>query len=106
MLNDKKILVTGLLSSRSIAYGIASAAKREGATLMFTYAGEKLKDRVAGLASEFTDAPVLACDVSSDEEIAGRRLAWTLHLRSVVSLEIVESPACLSFPDIARSGDY
>jgi enoyl-[acyl-carrier protein] reductase I len=71
MLADRRILVTGLLSNRSIAYGIAKAARREGATLAFTYAGEKLRERVAELAQEF-DAPlVLACDVTKDDEIAG-----------------------------------
>ena len=75
MLSDRKILVTGLLSNRSIAYGIARAAQREGATLAFTYAGEKLKDRVVNLAKDFAqDAQeplVMACDVTSDDEIAG-----------------------------------
>ena len=45
-LQDKKILVTGLLSNRSIAYGIAKALAREGAALAFTYQNEKLKSRV------------------------------------------------------------
>ena len=71
MLAGKKILVTGLLSNRSIAYGIARAAQREGATLAFTYAGEKLKDRVVGLAADFGTTLVLPCDVTRDEEIAG-----------------------------------
>ena len=52
-LAGKKILITGLLSNRSIAYGIASAMKREGAELAFTYQVEKHKDRVAGLAAVF-----------------------------------------------------
>ena len=39
-LQDKKILITGLLSNRSIAYGIAKAMQREGAVLAFTYQGE------------------------------------------------------------------
>lgn len=71
MLAGKKILITGLLSNRSIAYGIASAARREGATLAFTYAGEKLKERVADLAREFGTFPILACDVTHDDQIAG-----------------------------------
>jgi enoyl-[acyl-carrier protein] reductase I len=71
MLGNKKLLITGLLSNRSIAYGIAAAAKREGAALAFTYAGEKLRERVAELAAEFTDFPVMACDVTRDDEIAG-----------------------------------
>jgi enoyl-[acyl-carrier protein] reductase I len=69
-LDNKKILVTGLLSNRSIAYGIAKAAKREGAELAFSYAGgDKIKDRVKQLAADFESDLVLPCDVSSDEEI-------------------------------------
>ena len=70
MLSEKKILGTGLLSNRSIAYGIAKAAQREGATLAFTYAGEKLKERVVGLAADFGASLVMACDVTRDDEIA------------------------------------
>jgi enoyl-[acyl-carrier protein] reductase I len=68
-LQGKKILVTGLLSNRSIAYGIAKAASREGAALAFTYQNADLKERVTGLASEFGSAPVLPCDVSEDAQI-------------------------------------
>jgi enoyl-[acyl-carrier protein] reductase I len=70
-LSAKKILLTGLLSNRSIAYGIAKAARREGAELAFTYAGDRFKDRVTGLAREFDSDIVLPCDVASDEQIAG-----------------------------------
>ena len=49
-LAGKKLLVTGVLSNRSIAYGIAGAARREGAELAFTYVGDRFKERVAGLA--------------------------------------------------------
>src|SRR4029079_19732119 len=69
-LQDKKILITGLLSNRSIAYGIARAMQREGATLAFTYQGEGVKERVLKLAAEFDSDIVLPCDVASDEEIA------------------------------------
>jgi len=68
-LQDKKILVTGLLSNRSIAYGIAKALKREGATLAFTYQNEDIRQRVTQLAQEFGVAPILRCDVSNDAEI-------------------------------------
>ena len=68
-LQDKKILITGLLSNRSIAYGIASAMQREGATLAFTYQNEALKERVTELASAFGSPPVLACDVADDAQI-------------------------------------
>ena len=76
-LQDKKILITGLLSNRSIAYGIAKAVSREGAQLAFTYQGEDIKERVIKLAAEFGTVPVLPCDVSSDEQIA--TLFSTLH---------------------------
>jgi len=69
-LADKKILITGVLSNRSIAYGIAQACRREGATLAFTYVNDDLKDRVVRLAREFGSVPVLPCDVASDEQIA------------------------------------
>src|SRR6185503_210897 len=63
LLADKKLLITGVLSQRSIAYGIAKACKREGATLAFTYVNDELKERVVKLASEFGPCPVLPCDV-------------------------------------------
>jgi enoyl-[acyl-carrier protein] reductase I len=68
-LQDKKILVTGLLSSRSIAYGIAKALAREGATLAFTYQAAELRERVERLVHDFGAPPVLPCDVASDVEI-------------------------------------
>ncbi len=71
MVENKRILVTGLLSNRSIAYGVAKAMHREGAELAFTYQGEGVRDRVEKLASEFGAKVVLPCDVASDEEIAG-----------------------------------
>ena len=80
LLTGKKILVTGVLSNRSIAYGIARAAHREGAELAFTYVGDRFKDRVADIAKEFGSDLVLPCDVGSDEQIAalfeGLRQRW------------------------------
>lgn len=70
LLQDKKILITGLLSNRSIAYGIAHAAHREGAALAFTYQSEELKGRVVDLAKAFGAAPLLPCDVADDAQIA------------------------------------
>ena len=70
LLTDKKLLITGLLSNRSIAYGIAKAAIREGATLAFSYAGgEKIEKRVRDLAKDFNTDLVLPCDVGSYKEI-------------------------------------
>ena len=69
LLAGKKILVTGLLSNRSIAYGIAKAAHREGAELAFTYQNERFRDRAGDMAAEFGSKLALPCEVTSDEEI-------------------------------------
>ena len=68
-LQDKKILITGVLSNRSIAYGVAHACRREGAAVAFTYVNDELKARVVKIAAEFGNVPVLPCDVSRDEDI-------------------------------------
>jgi enoyl-[acyl-carrier protein] reductase I len=69
-LTGKRILVTGVLSNRSIAYGIAKACHREGAELAFTYVGERFKERTEGFAAEFGSKLMFDCDVGSDEQIA------------------------------------
>ncbi|KAG4081024.1 hypothetical protein HA402_010195 [Bradysia odoriphaga] len=68
-LAGKRILITGVISNRSIAYGIAQACHQQGAELAFTYAGERFKERVAELASSFGSNIVLPCDVTDDEQI-------------------------------------
>ena len=68
-LAGKKILITGVLSHRSIACGVARACHREGATLAFTYVNDDLKERVAKIAMDFGSVPVLRCDVTKDEDI-------------------------------------
>ncbi len=69
-LADKRILIAGLLSNRSIAYGIAKAMHREGAQLAFTYQGEGVRERVGKLAAEFGSKLLFSCDVASDSEIS------------------------------------
>lgn len=68
-LTGKRILVTGLASNRSIAYGIAKAMKEQGAELAFTYLNEKLQPRVEEFAKEFGANIVLPLDVATDESI-------------------------------------
>ena len=68
-LTGKKIVLTGLLSNRSIAYGIAKACHREGAELAFTYVGDRFKDRITEFAAEFNSTLIFDCDVGSDEQI-------------------------------------
>ena len=69
-LAGKRILITGLLSNRSIAYGIAGACHREGAELAFTYQNDRFRGRIAKMAEDFGSSLVFPCDVSSDFEIA------------------------------------
>jgi enoyl-[acyl-carrier protein] reductase I len=68
-LQGKRILITGLLSNRSIAYGIARACRREQAELAFTYQHPDFKQRITGLAQEFGSDLVYPCDVARDEDI-------------------------------------
>jgi enoyl-[acyl-carrier protein] reductase I len=79
-LAGKKILITGVLSNRSIAYGVAQACRREGAELAFTYVNDELKERVVKIAAELGPVPVLRCDVTKDEDIdalfASLRSEW------------------------------
>ena len=68
-LAGKRILITGLLSNRSIAYGIAKACHREGAQLAFTYQNERFEERIKKFAAEFGSELIFPCDVAVDEEI-------------------------------------
>jgi enoyl-[acyl-carrier protein] reductase I len=68
-LAGKRLLITGVLSNRSIAYGIARACHREGAELAFSYQGERFKDRISEFAAEFDSKLVYDCDVTSDEQM-------------------------------------
>ncbi|AKJ29703.1 enoyl-ACP reductase FabI [Caldimonas brevitalea] len=68
-LAGKRLLITGLLSNRSIAYGIAKACRREGAELAFSYVGERFKDRITEFAREFDSDLIFDCDVGDDVQI-------------------------------------
>jgi len=68
-LAGKKILITGLLSNRSIAYGIAQACAREGARLAFTYQNDRFAERVGKMAEAFNAEFTAPLDVTRDEEI-------------------------------------
>ena len=68
-LTGKKLLITGVLSNRSIAYGIAKACHAQGAELAFSYVGERFKDRITEFAADFGSNLVFDCDVSDDAQI-------------------------------------
>ena len=101
-LQGKKILIVGVASNRSIAYGIAQAMHRQGADLAFTYQGEKLQERVEKFAAEFGSSIVLPLDVSSDEQIVAVFDSLALHWDGLDG--IVHSVAYA--PRDALDGDY
>jgi enoyl-[acyl-carrier protein] reductase I len=68
-LSGKKLLITGVLSNRSIAYGIAKACHAQGAELAFSYVGERFKDRITEFAADFGSSLVFDCDVGDDAQI-------------------------------------
>jgi len=70
-LSGKRLLITGVLSNRSIAYGIAQACRAQGADIALTYVGERFKDRVREFAQELGSDLALPCDVSDDVQIEG-----------------------------------
>ena len=68
-LDGKRGLVMGVANNRSIAWGIARAAREQGAELAFTYQGEALEKRVRPLAAELGAAVVGHCDVTDTATI-------------------------------------
>jgi enoyl-[acyl-carrier protein] reductase I len=68
-LTGKKLLITGVLSNRSIAYGIAKACRAQGAELAFSYVGERFKERITEFAVECGSNLIFDCDVGDDSQI-------------------------------------
>ena len=101
-LAGKRILITGLLSNRSIAYGIAKACRREGAELAFTYQNDRFKDRLAKFADEFGCQLVFPCDVADDQQITDLFVKLGEHWQGLDGL--VHSIAFA--PNDAIEGDF
>ena len=68
-LQDKRVLITGVASNRSIAYGVAQAMHREGAQVALSYQTEKLRSRAEDLAGKCGSDLILPLDVASDEQL-------------------------------------
>lgn len=97
LLEGKKALITGVANQWSIATGIARQMHAHGAELAFTYQGERVKEQVQKLASEFGGGPVVECDVSSDDSIRAMRE----ELRSFGKLDaLVHSIAFVNKEDL------
>ena len=101
-LQGKRILIVGLASNRSIAWGIAQAMHREGAELAFSYQNEKLKSRVEEMAAECGSTITLELDVSNDEQINAVFVELAKHWDGLDG--IVHSVAFA--PRDALNGDY
>src|SRR5580692_3480617 len=109
LLAGKLALVTGIANRWSLAYAVAQAYSREGATLVLTYLGEKQKESIADLSKEMNVAAILPCDVTKDEELAalteslralGRPLDAVLHCLAFANREDLSRP----FVETPRSG--
>ena len=101
-MQGKRVLIVGLASNRSIAWGIAQAMHREGAELAFTFQNDKLQSRVEEMAEQCNSKIIVECDVSSDEHIDNVFRELSKHWEGLDS--IVHSVAFA--PRDALDGDY
>jgi enoyl-[acyl-carrier protein] reductase I len=109
LLEGKRGLVLGIANKRSIAWGIARAAQREGARLAVTYQGERLEENVRELAQELRDPAILPCDVAKDADLdalteaVGRELGgldFVVHAVAFALREELDG----AFVDTSREG--
>jgi enoyl-[acyl-carrier protein] reductase I len=112
LLKGKRALIMGVANNRSIAWGIARAFHREGASLAFTYQGERLKENLVDLLGELGGAgqfPIYPCDVSVDDQITAAFQAlgerWGALDVLVHCLAFAErDDLARAFTDISRRG--
>jgi enoyl-[acyl-carrier protein] reductase I len=109
LLEGKLALILGIANRWSLAYAIAQAFSREGATLVLTYLGERQKEAIQELSKEFEVAAILPCDVTKEEELAalteslralGRPLHAVMHSLAFANREDLNRP----FVETGRSG--
>jgi enoyl-[acyl-carrier protein] reductase I len=100
LLEGKTALVLGIANKWSLAYAIAQAFSREGATLVLTYLGERQKESIQELAKDFRVAAILPCDVTKDDELAG--LTESLQALGKPIDAVVHSLAFANRDDLSR----
>lgn len=109
LLEGKTALILGIANKWSLAYAIAQAFSREGATLALTYLGERQKESIADLSKDFQVDAILPCDVTKDDELAalteslqklGKPLDVVVHSLAFANREDLNRP----FVETGRSG--
>jgi enoyl-[acyl-carrier protein] reductase I len=100
LLQGKTALVLGIANKWSIAYAIAQAFRREGATVILTYQGERLERALTDIGADLGAAKVFQCDVSKDEDLAS--LAATLSPEFPKIDIVVHSIAFANSEDLSR----
>jgi enoyl-[acyl-carrier protein] reductase I len=109
LLEGRLALVLGIANRWSLAYSIAQAFSREGATLVLTYLGDRQKDSIEDLSKDLNVAAILPCDVTKDEELTalteslrglGRPLHAVVHSLAFANREDLTRP----FLETGRSG--
>ena len=100
LLDGKTALILGVANRWSLAYAIAHAYIREGAKVILTYQGDRLRQTVEELASELKADQALACDVTQDDQLA--RLTETLKGQGVQLNAVVHSIAFANKEDLSR----
>jgi enoyl-[acyl-carrier protein] reductase I len=100
LLEGRLALILGIANKWSLAYAIAQAFAREGASLALTYLGEKQKASITELAEGFDVAGVFPCDVTKEDELAA--LADSLHRLGRPLDAVVHSLAFANRDDLSR----
>jgi enoyl-[acyl-carrier protein] reductase I len=99
LLEGKTALILGVANKWSLAFAIAQAFRREGARLLLTYQGERLKGAAEELGGEVGAAAVFECDVAKDDQLA--RLSDTIKDHGRLD-SLVHSIAFANRDDLSR----
>lgn len=109
LLEGKTAIVLGVWNKWSIAYAIAQAFAREGATLLLTYQNERVKPSVEDLGRELGASGFYACEVQQQADIeqmaaalkaAGHKLDVVVHSLAAAKHEDLNQP----FLNTSREG--
>ena len=77
LLDGKIALVAGVANKRSLAWAIARRLAEQGATVAFTYQGERIESSVRELAASVGSDVCIECDVSTTRASTGRSPSWS-----------------------------